>query len=137
MTERTGGSDVSRSETIATKSPHGDHYLLSGYKFFTSAITSECTLLLGKTTDKGGHTKEGSRGLSCFFLKTRDQDGKLNNMVVHKLKNKLGTKALPTAEMELIQSVGKMVGPEYQGVKVISSMLNITRIHNASTYRWK
>jgi len=50
---------------------------------------------------------------------------------VHKLKNKLGTKAVPTAELELIDSTAELIGEANQGVKVISTILNITRIHNA------
>jgi len=49
------------------------------------------------------------------------------------LKNKLGTKAVPTAELELHNSVGKLVGPAHKGVPVISTILNITRIHNATS----
>jgi len=47
------------------------------------------------------------------------------------LKNKLGTKAVPTAELELNGTVGKLIGPQHKGVSVISTILNITRLHNA------
>jgi hypothetical protein len=36
-----------------------------------------------------------------FFAKTRNDDGTLNGIQVEKLKNKLGTKQLPTAELLL------------------------------------
>jgi len=40
----------------------------------------------------------GSGGVSMFFLKTRDgMTGSLNGIEVTKLKNKLGTRQLPTA----------------------------------------
>lgn len=51
MTERPGGSDVSRSETLAVfdKEENGEaRYLLSGVKWFTSSITSEMSLLLAR-----------------------------------------------------------------------------------------
>jgi len=36
-----------------------------------------------------------------FYLETRDQDGNLNNLEVQRLKDKLGTRQLPTAELLL------------------------------------
>ncbi|HNM32915.1 MAG TPA: hypothetical protein PKM51_09180, partial [Chitinophagales bacterium] len=47
MTERTGGSDVSKSMTLAT--PDGDGYLLYGHKWFTSAITANMAFTLAST----------------------------------------------------------------------------------------
>jgi putative acyl-CoA dehydrogenase len=129
MTEKTGGSDVGNSETVAVAK--GDGHLITGYKFFTSASTSEMTLLLARAADDSGKTIPGSKGLSTFYLEMRRPDGKLNNLTVQKLKNKVGTKGLPTAEIELKDSVGYLVGTKHQGIKVISTILNITRIHNA------
>ena len=34
-----------------------------------------------------------------FYLRVRDADGILNNIEVQRLKNKLGTRQLPTAEL--------------------------------------
>ena len=39
---------------------------------------------------------DGSRGLSCFFVPLRDAAGALNNISIPRLKNKLGTRQLPT-----------------------------------------
>lgn len=149
MTERTGGSDVSGSETVAVPNQDGS-YSLTGFKFFTSATTSNCTFLLARIVDTKtassatnaetmqtnasgikGTSIAGSRGLSVFFLEIRNAEGDLNNIVIHKLKNKMGTKAVPTAELELVGSKAYLVGDANSGVKVISSILNITRIHNA------
>ena len=131
MTEKTGGSDVGNSETIAVPS-QDNNYLISGYKFFTSASTSEMTILLARAKDENNNFIKGSKGLSTFYLEMRrKEDNKLNNLTVHKLKNKVGTKGLPTAEIELTNSVGQLIGNKHQGIKVISTILNITRIHNA------
>ena len=89
------------------------------------------TLTLARRNDYDGQIEPGSRGLSMFFLELRDEDGNLNNIQVHKLKNKLGTKQLPTAELNLCGSEAKLVGEEGNGIKLISGMLTITRIHNA------
>jgi len=134
MTEKPGGSDVGNTETIAIPSNRrsdGRDYLLSGYKFFTSASTSEMSILLARTKDANGNSIAGSRGLSAFFVRTHNDQGQLNNMIVHRLKNKLGTKALPTAELELINMPGILIGPLQKGVPVISTLFNLTRIFNA------
>eukprot|EP01112_Ceratiomyxa_fruticulosa_P004646 TRINITY_DN15187_c0_g1_i1.p1 TRINITY_DN15187_c0_g1~~TRINITY_DN15187_c0_g1_i1.p1 ORF type:complete len:637 (-),score=127.10 TRINITY_DN15187_c0_g1_i1:20-1813(-) len=134
MTERTGGSDVGNSETLARSLEGSEqNYLLNGYKFFTSATTSEAAVLLGRVQDKNGDTTKGSRGLSVFLLETNSPTDreKLNGIKIHKLKNKLGTKAVPTAELELIDAPAKLIGKIGRGVPIISSILNITRIHNA------
>ena len=47
MTEKKGGSDVSRTETVAVKGENGK-YRLFGYKWFTSATDSQMSLGLGK-----------------------------------------------------------------------------------------
>jgi len=149
MTERTGGSDVGPSETVAVPNQDGS-YSITGFKFFTSATTSNCTFLLARIVDTKsassasntvagtsnasgikGTSIIGSRGLSVFFLEIRNAQGDLNNIVIHRLKNKMGTKAVPTAELELCGSRAYLVGEANTGVKVISSILNITRIHNA------
>lgn len=126
MTERTGGSDVSGTSTVAQKLK-GRNYLLSGTKWFTSATTSQMALTLARP--EGG--AEGSRGLSLFYIELRDHHGMLNNIEVHRLKNKLGTDALPTAELTLHETPAVLMGNEGEGVKRIASVLNITRIYNS------
>jgi putative acyl-CoA dehydrogenase len=105
MTERTGGSDVSRSMTLASKA--GDDYLLHGHKWFTSAITANMTFTLASTEQP----EAGKRApLSLFYMPIRDEHGKLNGIEVEALKDKLGTRALPTAQLVLRGAKAKMVG---------------------------
>ena len=122
MTEREGGSDVRQTATVA-KPIDETTYQLHGTKWFTSATTSEMAMALAKI--------EGSAELSLFFLKLRDENGKLNHITVHRLKEKLGTKALPTAELSLQGTLATLVGGPGKGVKKISSLFNITRIYNS------
>ena len=119
MTERPGGSDVQNSETVAVYSPlpskekagkssfdDGD-WLVSGYKFFCSATDADIALMLAKTE---------SGKLSLFVAPTKKvvkgEDGEdrlvTNGVRFHRLKTKMGTKELPTAELEL------------QGVRAVS-----------------
>ncbi|KAM9280919.1 acyl-CoA dehydrogenase family member 11-like [Morus bassanus] len=130
MTERRGGSDVANgTETVARKQPDGT-YRLYGFKWFTSAADSDVTLTLARVEDAEGQVKQGSSGLSLFFLKVRDQEGKLNSIQVQRLKDKLGTRQMATAELWLDGAKAELISAEGRGVASISNMLNITRIHN-------
>lgn len=158
MTERTGGSDVSGTETAAQRlsteeirqeaeagrdkdaigMPLGP-WKVDGFKWFSSATDSEMAVLLARTS-KGG--------LSAFYIPMRRRTGRaipsingidpethgteLNGIRIQRLKNKLGTKSLPTAELELKGARGWLVGEEGRGVKEISAILNITRLTTAA-----
>ena len=131
MTERTGGSDVSGTATDANKfsgtSDFGATHELHGTKWFTSATTSQMALTLARPEG----APAGSKGLSLFYLELRNQEGQLNNIQIHRLKDKLGTKALPTAELSLQGTPARLVGSEGDGIKKIASVLNVTRIYNS------
>lgn len=125
MTERTGGSDVSRSMTFAYRD--GDDFLLKGHKWFTSAITADMAFTLASTEQP----KDGKRApLSLFYMPIRHEDGSLNGIEVEALKDKLGTKALPTAQLQLIGSKAKLVGEPGRGVRTIATLFNVTRVYN-------
>ncbi|NXU12391.1 ACD11 dehydrogenase, partial [Pardalotus punctatus] len=130
MTERRGGSDVANgTETVARKQPDGT-YCLYGFKWFTSAADSDVTLTLARIADAEGQCTQGSRGLSLFFLRVRDEEGKLNGIEVQRLKDKLGTRQMATAELWLQGARAELISAEGRGVAAISNMLNVTRIHN-------
>jgi len=125
MTERTGGSDISRSMTFAY--PDGEGYLLKGHKWFTSAITADMAFTLA-TTEQPAAGKRAP--LSLFYLPIRHEDGTLNGIEVEALKDKLGTKALPTAQLSLTGAKAILVGEKGKGVRTIATLFNITRIYN-------
>ena len=126
MTESTGGSDVGRSETVAQRGADGQ-WRLWGRKWFTSAATSQMALTLGRPEGNG----PGGHGLALFYVETRDEAGALRNIVIHRLKDKLGTRKLPTAELTLDGTPAILVGAAEGGVRAIAPMLNITRTWNA------
>lgn len=125
MTERTGGSDVAISETIAKKAPDG--YRLYGTKWFTSATTSQMALTLARPEGNG----PGGPGLALFYLEQRDADGRLNGIQVNRLKDKLGTRKVPTAELLLDGTLAVPVVGLTDGIKNMTPMLNVTRTWNA------
>ncbi len=125
MTERTGGSDVSQSETVAKLD--GDQWRLHGTKWFTSATTAQIALTLARPEGNS----EGSRGLALFLVELRDAHGRLRNISVNRLKDKLGTRKVPTAELTLDGAPATLVGTQADGVRAITPMLSVTRTWNA------
>lgn len=126
MTEKIGGSDVALTETTAKRNSD-QSYSLSGVKYFTSATNSQMAMTLARPEG----AEPGSRGLSLFYLETRLPNGELNGIEILRLKDKLGTRAMPTAELELHGTRAFLVGDEGNGVKKISTLFNVTRIYNS------
>ncbi|CDW73693.1 protein acdh-isoform a [Stylonychia lemnae] len=132
MTEKRGGSDVSAgTDTVAIENKETNQCQLYGYKWFTSAVDSEMTLALARFPDSEQEIETNQGKLGLVFLKIRDKKGDLNKIQVVRLKDKLGTRQLPTAELILKGTIGTRISDIGKGVNMISNMLNITRIHNA------
>ena len=125
MTERTGGSDVSGTETIARRD--GTTWRLSGTKWFSSATTADMALALARPEG----SPPGSKGLALFYVETRNDDGTWNGIQVNRLKDKLGTRKLPTGELTLDGARAAPVAGLSDGVKNVASLLNVTRTWNA------
>ncbi len=125
MTELTGGSDVGLSETVARRGAEGV-WRLYGRKWFTSATTSQMALTLARP--EGGEA--GGRGLALFYIEMRDEEGRLRNIQINRLKDKLGTRKVPTAELTLEGTPAYLVKGETDGIRNIAPMLNITRLWN-------
>lgn len=125
MTERAGGSDVGGTSTVAEFVD--GQWLLTGEKWFTSATTSQMTLTLARPSGE----QPGTKGLAMFYIQVHDESGQLQNIEIGRLKDKLGTDALPTAELKLRKTRAVMIGAKGEGVKRISTLLNITRLHNS------
>jgi len=126
MTEITGGSDVGLSETIAKAGAGSREFRLYGRKWFTSAISSQIALTLARPEGN----PPGGRGLALFYLETRDEQGRPRNIEINRLKDKLGTRKVPTAELTLNGTPAQLVRGTTDGVRNIAPLLNITRLWN-------
>jgi alkylation response protein AidB-like acyl-CoA dehydrogenase len=126
MTESTGGSDVGRSDSIAEPGPDGV-WRLYGKKWFTSAATSQMALTLARPAGNG----PGGQGLAMFYVECRDAAGRLDGIRVERLKDKLGTRKVPTAELTLEGTPARLVGGAGGGTRAIEPMLKITRTWNS------
>src|SRR5262249_8076158 len=54
-----------------------------------------------------------------------------NRIRLRRLKNKLGTRGLPTAEIELVGALADEVAPPPHGFRLIMEALGFSRVHNA------
>lgn len=126
MTETTGGSDVGNSETVARRDSDGS-WRLYGRKWFTSAVHADTALALARIEGAG----DGADALTLFYLEPREADGRWRDLVINRLKPKLGTRELPSAETELLGVPAIPVAGPGHGVRTIAPMLNVTRSWNA------
>lgn len=121
LTEKQGGSDVRANTTLAvarSQEGPGQTYLLRGHKWFCSAPMSDAFLMLA----------QAPAGLSCFLVPRVVDDGARNPFTIVRLKDKLGNRSNASAEIELEQTQGVLVGEEGRGVPTIVRMVNHTRL---------
>ncbi len=124
MTETAGGSDVGHTETVARQDAEGQ-WRLYGRKWFSSAVVGEAALALARVGDTG------DAPLALFYVETMHGAQRKPELVIDRLKDKLGTQELPTAEIHLQGLPAWPVGALDHGVRQIAPMLNVTRTWNA------
>jgi alkylation response protein AidB-like acyl-CoA dehydrogenase len=126
MTETQGGSDVGNTETIARQGADGQ-WRLHGRKWFSSAVVGETALALARPEGTG----MGAAALGLFYVETMDGERRKPELVIDRLKDKLGTQELPTAEIHLQGLPAWPLGELGHGVRQVAPMLNVTRTWNA------
>ncbi|WP_158882079.1 acyl-CoA dehydrogenase family protein [Rhodanobacter sp. L36] len=126
MTENAGGSDVGNSETIARQDSNGQ-WRLHGRKWFSSAVVGEAALALARPEGMG----DGTAALALFYVETMDGEHRKPGLIIDRLKDKLGTHELPTAEIHLDGLPAWPLGELSHGVRQVAPMLNVTRTWNA------
>jgi len=124
-TEQHGGSDVGATTTIAVAS--GDHFVLHGLKWFASNANSG----LAVATARPEGAPPGSPGLGLYLVPSHLDDGRPNHYRIRKLKDKLGTKGLPTGEIDLLGAEAVEIAPPPEGFKLMMEALEYSRVHNA------
>ena len=123
LTEKAGGSDVGANETVAT--PAGDGtWRLSGEKWFASCAHSNLILVLARPVG----APSGPRGLGLFLMPRLLDDGTRNTFIIHRLKEKFGTRAMASGEVGLRDAFAWQVGALDRGLPQMMDMVNATRI---------
>jgi putative acyl-CoA dehydrogenase len=116
MTEKQGGSDIRANTTYAV--PSGDHYLITGHKWFCSAPQSDAFLVIAQLDE----------GPSCFVVPRVLPEGDLNSVRIQRLKEKLGNNSNASSEIEFDATRGWLLGEPGRGVRTIIEMVAQTRL---------
>jgi len=124
MTEQQAGSDVGLVKTLAKKEK--DHWTLHGEKWFCSNVDAGLALVLARPQD----APQGTSGLSLFLLPRTLPDGSPNRYRILRLKEKLGTRDMPSGEIKLEGALAWLVGDPQQGFKQMADMINMSRLSN-------
>lgn len=123
LTEIQGGSDVGVNAVTATDAGDGT-WRLTGEKWFCSVVDAHLFLVTARVPGGG----EGTRGVHAFVVPRRLPDGTLNHFVPRRLKYKLGTRSMASAEIDFVGAVAWRAG-DFR--TVLDVVLNTSRIHNA------
>lgn len=129
LTEVQGGADVGANGTVATDNGDGT-WVLNGEKWFCSNVSADLALVTARVPGQG----DGSRGLGLFLVPKTLADGTQNGMKIQRLKDKLGTRSLATAEVVYDNALAYQVGDTANGIKnVMEHVINVSRLYNASS----
>jgi len=126
ITEKSGGSDVGANLTRAELSTD-NHYRLNGEKWFCSNVNADVIMTLART----GAVEEGTRGLSLFKVEKFLSNLERNPMDIIRLKEKMGVRSMATGEVRFTDTIGKRIGEEGEGFKLMTEMINISRLYNS------
>ncbi|MCZ7587028.1 MAG: acyl-CoA dehydrogenase family protein [Deltaproteobacteria bacterium] len=129
LTEVQGGSDVGSNILVARKSGGAAApFRLYGEKWFCSVADGDLFIV----TARPEGAPEGTAGLGCFLVPRRLDDGKPNHFALRRLKDKIGTRTLATAEIDFEGSYAWPVGRLDEGFKIaVGVVLNTSRFMNA------
>jgi acyl-CoA dehydrogenase len=140
MTEVKGGSDLGANVgTIARRSEPpavaGGHWLLNGDKYFASNVGAELAIVAARPEG----APQGPGGLALFLVPRYrsappaaaggPSEHQLNYFI-RRLKPKIGTRSVPTGEVELRDSEAYLLGKEEWGIYLILESLNLSRVGN-------
>ncbi len=129
MTEIRGGSDLATSETTA-RQVNGT-WLLNGSKWFCSNVDARAIATLARPEG----AEPGLRGLALFLVPAERSDGTRNGINIKRLKDKLGTRSVPTAEIDFVDAEAYPLSnpraaddSESRGLNRMMSMVNGSRL---------
>jgi alkylation response protein AidB-like acyl-CoA dehydrogenase len=120
LTERHGGSDVGAN--LVEAAPDGDSWRLYGEKWFCSVADADQFLV----TARPRGAPQGTRGIGCFLVPRAG-----GGFRIRRLKDKLGTRALATGEIEFEGAQAFPIGALEDGFRNAVGVLNTSRWLNA------
>ncbi|MEU7745962.1 acyl-CoA dehydrogenase family protein [Nonomuraea sp. NPDC049158] len=117
FTERTGGSDLAALE--ATAVPDGDSWVVSGFKWFASNANGSAFVVLARLPDGA---------VAPFLVLWERRDGSRNGVRIRRLKDKLGTRSVASAEVEFADAEAFLLAGSGSG----SGLGTMMKLTNAS-----
>ena len=126
MTEPQAGTDIAMTETEAES--HDGEWRLTGKKWFASNPDADVIVTLARFP--GG--EDGStRGVGMFMVPKTLADGTHNSYTIDRLKDKMGTRSMPSGEVTLTGAFALQVGQLDRGFLQMAEMVNTSRLSNA------
>jgi hypothetical protein len=107
LTERDGGSDLGHTVHCTARELGDGRVLINGEKWFCSNIDGAAIVMLARPEG----APDGSRGLGLYLVPRELDDGTRNRIVMRRLKPKLGTRSVPTGEVEFRDALAYALRP--------------------------
>jgi len=124
LTEVQGGSDVGANGTRAWCDDEGV-WRIRGEKWFCSNADAELMVITARFSE----VRKGTKGLSAFLIPSTKPDGSRNDFTFRRLKEKMGTKALASAEIDFRDAYAIPLGPVENGFnRMMEEVVHYSRI---------
>ena len=123
MSEIQGGSDIPSNLLEAV--PEDGYYRLYGSKFFCSAVHADYAVVTAKIS---GSEDVGTFVVPAWMPGNKEKEIR-NNCRINRIKWKMGTAEVPTAELEYNGAICYAIGPTNRGVaNAVGIVLSLSRI---------
>lgn len=123
LTEVQGGSDVGANAVVARDAGDGS-WRIHGEKWFCSVVDAQLFLM----TARPEGSADGTRGLRTFVVPRTLPSGEVNDFAIRRLKYKLGTRSMASAELDF---QGAVAYPVADFRTTVATVLNTSRLYNA------
>lgn len=122
VTEIQGGSDAGANRLVARR--EGERWTLHGQKWFCSNINADYFLVTGRPEG----AEPGGKGIALFLVPayTGVSGQARNGYTIDRLKDKVGTCELATAEVTFAGAEAHPVGPLDRGLANVTSLVLVT-----------
>lgn len=130
-TEKEGHIDpIQRIQTVANSTNDPKVFKLYGLKWYSMAPEGEVSIALARIVDQA--TGKADERLSAFLVSIRDSQGEIiKGIEITRLREKLGTKTIPAAELVLKGVEATLISERGEGLDMLFPLTDITRLHSS------
>ena len=124
LTEVQGGSDVGANATMAWRD-ETSAWRIRGEKWFCSNADADLMVISARYEQD----TSGTKGLAMFIVPALKPDGTRNDYTFRRLKEKMGTRALASSEIDFHDAYAINLGPVDKGFnRLMESVIHYSRI---------